>query len=250
MTADGVKTYAREQGADLVGIANADRFHDGPKGHRPRELLAGAQSVVVLGLRLLKSLVHWQRLFTDSEVFPPDLAPHIAQSHVYIRTCYEAVNTKLEQLAMATAYWLEDQRASALWLPATYARDAPLMEQVPGMFAPFSHRHAAVRAGLGEFGLNGLVMTPEYGPRARFISLVTTARLEPDPLLAQPLCLRGECRACIEACKLQAIQMDEGVPDGVPFLDSPSMIDKEKCLRRHGEAMCLGLCISACPVGQ
>src|SRR5512137_1902761 len=100
MTVKNVKSYARGQGADLVGIASVDRFDDGPRGHRPGELLEGAQSVVVLGLRLLNSLVHWERMFQASELFPPEVAPRIAQSHVYIRTCYEAVNAKLESLAM------------------------------------------------------------------------------------------------------------------------------------------------------
>lgn len=250
MTAKGVKAYAKGQGADLVGIASADRFEEGPKGHRPGELLDGARSVVVLGLRLLKSLVHWERLFRESELFPADVAPRIAQSHVYIRTCYETVNAKLEQLAMSTAYWLEDHGSGAMFLPATYAHHAPLMESVPGMFAPFCHRHAAVRAGLGEFGLNDLVLTPEYGPRVRLISVLTTAELQPDPLLAEPLCLRDACRACVDACKLNVIQPKESAADGTPFVNMPSRIDKEKCLRQHGEAMCQGVCISVCPVGQ
>jgi epoxyqueuosine reductase len=250
MTSESMKAYARSLGADLVGVADAARFEAGPRGHRPGELLPGARAVVVIGVRLLKSLVRWDRLFRDSELFPAEVAPRIAQSHVYIRTCYETVNARLEQLAMSTACRLEDQGAEAMFLPATYAHHAPLMEQVPGMFAPFSHRHAAVRAGLGEFGLNDLVLTPEYGPRVRFISVITTAALDPDPLLSEPLCLREACRACVDACELNAIQPRDNASDPAPFLDMPSTINKETCLRRHGEAMCQGRCIAVCPVGQ
>jgi epoxyqueuosine reductase len=250
MNAAAVKAHARAQGADLVGIASVDRFDNGPHGHRPGEILHDANSVVVIGLRLLRSLVHWQRLFQDSELFPPDVAPRIAQSHVYIRTCYETVNAKLEQIAMSTAYWLEDHGAASLFLPATYAHHAPLMEQVPGMYAPFCHRHAAVRAGLGEFGLNNLVITPQYGPRARFISVITAAELAPDPLLSEPLCMGEACRACVEACKLQAITPRAADrPFGIN-LDMPSVVDKDACLRKHAELMCQGLCISICPIGD
>ncbi len=250
MTSKQVKAYARQQGADVVGIASADRFDDGPRGHRPAELLDGAKSVIVLGLRLLKSLVNWQRLFEDSELFPPEVAGRIAQSHVYIRTCYETVNARLEQLAMDVARWLEDHGADALFMPATYAHHAHLMEQVPGMYAPFCHRHAAVRAGLGEFGLNDLVLTPRYGPRVRFISVITTARLTPDPLLADPLCQRDQCQACVKACKLGAIVPNESCIDSAPMLNMPSRVDKQTCLRRHDEALCQGLCIAVCPVGR
>jgi epoxyqueuosine reductase len=249
MTAPQLKQFVRGQGADLVGIAGVDRFNDGPRGHRPAELLDGAKAVVVLGIRLLKSLVHWDRLFVNSELFPPEVGPRIAQSHVYIRTCYETVNSKLEQLALSTACWLEDHGAEALFLPATYAHHAPLMELVPGMYAPFCHRHAAVRAGLGEFGLNNLVLTPQFGPRVRFISIITTAELQADPLLAEPLCLRDRCRACVEACKLNAIRTRPEAAIDAPMLETPSIIDKDACLRHHAEAMCQGLCIRVCPVG-
>ena len=41
----------------------------------------------------------------------------------------------------------------------------------------FSHRHAAFLAGLGNFGVNNMLLTPEYGPRVRFGSVFTSAEL-------------------------------------------------------------------------
>ena len=54
----------------------------------------------------------------------------------------------------------------------------------------------------------------------------------------------------VDACKLAAIQPEGRAAGDVPFLEPPSALDKETCLRRHGEAMCQGVCISVCPVGQ
>ncbi len=58
--------------------------------------------------------------------------------------------------------------------------------------APFSHRHAAVAAGLAEFGWNNLVVSPDYGPRIRWVSVITRAELEPDVSLFRAKTLRPE----------------------------------------------------------
>lgn len=68
-----------------------------------------------------------------------------------------------------------------------------------------SQRHAAVAAGLGEFGWNSIVLTPEFGPRQRFGAILTTAELEPDPMYeGEPLC-NPNCRICTDMCPSGAL---------------------------------------------
>jgi len=67
-----------------------------------------------------------------------------------------------------------------------------------------SIRHAAVSAGLGEFGYNGIVLSPEFGPRNRFGVILTTLELEPDPLYNGPA-LCNKCGVCWKACPTGAI---------------------------------------------
>ena len=45
-------------------------------------------------------------------------------------------------------------------------------------------RHAATRAGLGEFGYKNALLTPQFGPRQRINSVLTDAELAPDPCWA------------------------------------------------------------------
>ena len=73
-------------------------------------------------------------------------------------------------------------------------------KDVPSPFiADLSHRHMAAGAGLGEFGWNGLLMTPEFGPRVRLATVITTARLIPTPVYTgEPLCDR--CMRCVREC--------------------------------------------------
>jgi len=108
----------------------------------------------------------------------------------------------------------------------------------------FSHRHAAYCAGLGNFGVNNMLLTPEYGPRVRFTSILTTAELPADPVLGETLCTR--CMRCMTVCPVKAI------PEG----DYPQeLTDKKACAARSEELFrrslspC-GCCIKVCPVGK
>jgi epoxyqueuosine reductase len=252
VTEASVKDFALGLGASVVGIAGVDRFDGAPAGHRPADLLPGARSVVVLGVQLLESVSGWNRLFRNSAIYrTEEQRIAVAERHFYGRSGYETVNLFLEQLGLRTALRLEAEGHRSMYFPATFAHHAPIMEKIPGYHAPFSHRHAAVRAGLGEFGLNNLVLTPRFGPRVRFMSVITAAPLEPDPLLAEKLCLGASCRLCVEACQVSALRPIEGLDESRVFLDMPTVVDKPACYFKHDRgADCWGFCIDVCPVGR
>jgi epoxyqueuosine reductase QueG len=124
---------------------------------------------------------------------------------------------------------------------------------------PFSHRHAATRAGLGEFGLNNLVLTRQFGPRQRFNSIVTDADLIPDPLIEKPICLRERCRLCLNACFMRAVVLRDDVtkPDyrsvekvslDVIFIDTPSKTFPVECDAHDGSLEVRGDCARICPI--
>ena len=70
----------------------------------------------------------------------------------------------------------------------------------------FSHRHAAVAAGLGEMGLNSLFLDPKLGPRIRLASIITEAPMEANPLIEKRVCQPEHCgEACVKACPPQAL---------------------------------------------
>jgi epoxyqueuosine reductase len=248
-----VKHFALEQlGASVVGVTGIDRFEDAPRGHRPQDLLSEARSVVVLGVQLLESLAGWNRLFHDSEVYTTaETRMLVARDHFYARSGYETMNTCLEHFGLRTALFLERHGHAAMYLPATFAHQAPLMEKIPGYHAPFSHRHAAVRAGLGEFGLNNLVLTPEFGPRIRWMSVITRATLQGDALITRKICLGPSCSRCVETCGVDCLQPREDVDHTQVALDMPTRVDKQACFYKDGDDPdCWGRCIDVCPVGK
>jgi epoxyqueuosine reductase QueG len=129
-------------------------------------------------------------------------------------------------------------------------------------FGPFSHRHAATRAGLGEFGYNNLVLTPQFGPRQRFNSIITDAELTPDPLVTEPICLRDECRLCLDACIMDCVtprddpevtdyRSAEKIDRDTIFIDTPARTDPTLCRRRREgrpDSPVRGDCVRVCPV--
>jgi epoxyqueuosine reductase QueG len=245
---DKVKEIALNEGACKVGIASVERFEGAPKGHAPTDFIPDAKSVVSFGVRLLDTAVEWDKLFRNSEIVPEELRVMLAQGHIY-ETAYSIVNTRLDQIGLSIALFLEGKGYRSMCLPATFnGYCAALMGKIPNFHAPFCHRHAAVRAGLGEFGLNDLVLTPEYGPRIRFNSVITSVKLGPDPIIKEKLCIE-KCSLCVKNCGVKALKVKENLNWNEIWLDPPSIVDKHACDSRMVEAQCVGRCIRVCPVG-
>jgi epoxyqueuosine reductase len=248
---DEIKRIAVMEGASKVGIASVESFAGAPKGHAPADFIPDAKSVISFGIGLLDAAVERDRLFLNSQMIPEELRIPV-QEYIYNTVAYSMVNTRLGQIGLSIALFLEKQGYQSMCFPATYDEaNEPLISKIPGFMFPFSHRHAAVRAGLGEFGLNNLVLTPEYGPRIRLNSVITSMRLEPDPIIREKLCIRG-CTLCMEACascayssSINILTPKENLNWNEIWLDPPSVTDKHECNSR-----CVGGCVRACPVGS
>jgi epoxyqueuosine reductase QueG len=148
----------------------------------------------------------------------------------------------LDSKACELANFLVEKGYGAIYLPRDAYGDIKILIDKP--FAFFSHKHAAYLAGLGSFGHNNVLLTPQYGPRVRFTSIFTTAEIEPDPIKTKDLCIH--CLLCVKNCPAGAIQ-ETG--------DFPPPMDKKLCAIRSSElrdeyrSPC-GICIKVCPVGK
>jgi len=190
-----VKEFARSCGADLVGVAPIDRFRDAPLRMSPQGLLPGATCVVVAAIHHLDAAVE-----LGGEPTPHDCGPYSSQSW--------GQNDLLDDLSFRLARRIEAEGFRALAIAASNIWRYRGYKDLAVAFAPdLAHRYAAVAAGLGEIGWNNLVLTPEFGPRARFVSVVTDAPLEASPMYAGPaLCDR--CLACVKHCPTDAFRQE------------------------------------------
>jgi ferredoxin len=80
--------------------------------------------------------------------------------------------------------------------------------------APNSYKRIFALAGIGAFGKNSLIISPEHGPWLRFGYFLTDAELEPDRPFEKDLC--GDCNLCVKACPAGALR--------------PYVVNTEKCL--------------------
>jgi len=112
----------------------------------------------------------------------------------------------------------------------------------------------AIDAGLGELGRNGLLITPQYGPRVRLCKIFTNLLLEPDNPIefgVKEFCKK--CKLCAENCPAAAISMDdEPSYEAHNISNNPGAlkwyVNAEKChlFWRENGTSC-STCIKACP---
>ena len=184
LTAEEIKQKARELGADLVGIAPVSRWVNAPEMLRPTAHLPEARSVIALSIHHPDASVEWGGLPNSNYSGPFQLG----------------MIPKLDTISWRLTKFLESCGFASIPLPCTgFWRHRPYKDISTTNTASFSHRHAFVAAGLGEFGWNNMALSPEYGPRNRLVSVITEAEFEGDPLyMGEPLCDR--CGMCEHMC--------------------------------------------------
>ena len=208
VTSEGIKRLAKSLGADLCGIASMDRFEGAPPNQDPRYIQPEAKSCIVLAFRVPRG---YYRGIEEGTFFS-----------VYTTMGYAGINEVFGPIVLRELVcYLEDEGYESVPLPNIYLRSSAYFDREPtdpDVSVPVSpdkpapdimidQRVAAYAAGLGEYGWSKVFLTPEFGPLQRFVSLLTTAELEPDPIFEGHICDR--CKSCVRACTGKAISMNE-----------------------------------------
>lgn len=227
-----IRSLALSLGADYYGIADlspAREFIRQQGGDR----LAGYPLAVVIGIRLLDPFV--------------DLLPEKTREGaiLYRHNSYDVVNQMLDQIALRVANELQNDGYHAFPVPASKRTDDKAISGI------FSQKLAAHRAGLGWIGKSCLLVTPDHGPRVRWVSILTDAPFRPTGIPMEARC--GECTACVEICPVKAFtgrSFSENEPREARFDAAACDRYYKKLEKEMGFAGVCGLCLYVCPHGR
>lgn len=205
-----VKEKAQKLGARFTGIGSVDRWKTAPVNLKPENVLPAAKSVIVIGVPIPRGMV---------ETIP---------SHLWAREHGHLMGSKVDEITDELAVWLEDQNAKStpiggLSIAKSFMEDfSKALNNTPyptyDMFTAggLALNRAAVLTGVGTLGKSGNLLVEGYGPNVILGAVVTTAEIEPDPIINHEIC--NNCNKCIELCPGGAISK-EGTP-GNPVFDA------------------------------
>ena len=110
--------------------------------------------------------------------------------------------------------------------------------------ADLLHIPLAIKAGLGELGKHGSLISREFGSSMRIATVLTDLPLghdKPVDIAVDDLCMG--CRRCTIDCPVDAISDEKQTVRGV----EKWYVDFDKCAPYFTEAVGCGICIEVCP---
>ena len=167
----------------------------------------------------------------------------------------ELVATYPSALAGAATGREYSHEASIVMQIAAYIRnlgyEAVASMNDTGLVIPF-----AIKAGLGEYARNQLVITPEFGPRLRFSKIFTNLPLThdiPRPLGVREFC--DNCSKCADACPPKALPFGPPETGGANSSAIAGVrkwtSDAEKCFSFWAKTRTdCAICMRVCPFNR
>ena len=212
-----------QNGGDLFGVADLEPVSEFVIA-QGGEAAGKFPRAVSIGIRLSDAVV---------DQHSPD---EKIEYSLYWNHVYRVVTPELDFLARRIQRELQAEGYAAFPVPGSMPYNRETLKSL------FSHKLAAHLAGLGWIGKNSLLITPDFGPRVRFVTVLTDAPLSPGTPLDKEC---GKCRSCIVACPIHAFK-------DVEFRATEPVearFDTWACNEYRRTHPC-GLCVARCPVGR
>ncbi|ACS80107.1 4Fe-4S double cluster binding domain-containing protein [Maridesulfovibrio salexigens] len=219
---------AEQWGADLIAVADTTRMAG--METRPDDLLNNFPRAISIAVQLADGII-------DTIV---DTPTEIYSQH------YQRVNALLDNIACRVSSFIQSNGGKALPIPASQI----LCEE--RFVSYISHKAVAINAGLGWQGKSLLLVTPQYGPRIRLVTILTDLNIAAD----EPIKNRcGKCTKCTDACPAGAIK---NVNTELHYSSRNEAVSLSACVDHlnkvsgYGNLMpyICGVCVASCPWGK
>jgi epoxyqueuosine reductase QueG len=225
-----LEEMARNKGADLFGIADltvAQDFICDQGGEYLKRFSKG----ISIGIHLLDAIID-------------ELYRHEDRSVAFTyKGLYNSVNSRLDHITLLLSKRIQNRGYQACPIPASQIIDEKRL------VGATSHKLVANLAGLGWIGRSCLLVTPKYGPRVRFATILTDAPLKAGSPKGN-VC--KDCSACVDICPAKAftgVTFNPSEPREIRFNAVLCNNYVKKMQRNLGESLC-GLCVYICPHGR
>lgn len=163
-------------------------------------------------------------------------------NHTYFHH-YRTVNAYLDRLALRAGLFLTQAGGRYVCVPASQS-----IEAFSGLF---SHKEAAVKAGLGTIGKSALFLSERFGPRVRLATVLTDLDVSAGfrPLPEHSPC--ENCNICTKACPAMAISGKSFAVGGLHMIDrNACSTHMKQAYQKIGRGVVCGICVSVCPAGK
>lgn len=189
-----IAAAVKREGIDLIGFAGADRFAGVDAQHNPFSIFPEGKTVIMLGKRICRGAlrgVEEGSNFGDYRLF----GANWLEDEFLSLACYNLVRVLEDEGFEAVPVFPNPTELAPMGVSVGEGRPAP------NVCPDFDY--AAVACGLGEIGLSGLFLSPQFGSRQRFHMIITDAELEATPLTTRRVC--DACGKCATVCPFGAI---------------------------------------------
>ncbi len=181
-----IKQLGKDLGADMIGIASAATLNATPPDPRypqtPERVSPYCKSVIVVVQHI-------------------PVAAFRAKQNIPVQYIDMLVLRRMDKIAYRLAEALES-RGYPSFIVAAQETDWSYKK---ASYGRLSTRHLGIEAGLGTFGLEVNILTPEYGPRVYLTGILTEAELEPDEIMTEQVCIGESCSRCLHSCPADAV---------------------------------------------
>ncbi len=227
-----VEKTKNEIGVDLMGVLEVNEGSHTHLLQGVKTFMPSAKAAIILALEYSSETMNLLKLpkkFQGKVKAGALLTPHVDQLIIELNTSLNDLTRLLKK---------EGYRSLAL-----SSRGQPLLRPDDFKKAPnyakalISYAHIAEAAGMGTVGTHSLLITPEFGTRARLAAVLTEAPLKTTQRI-DPIDDCTHCLDCVSICPVGAIAM--------PAANRRYQIAADKCKFYRERFDNCGLCQKVC----